>query len=120
SHAFPGDPSPAKITVHTQPNGTYRLDNCPAGGSSVKVSRAGFVSESRSVTVRNDQLADNINFELEKGQVIMGVVQDLEGYPIAGAKVTASGIEGAAGSETDTTNKKGEFELNNLGEGWFR
>lgn len=120
SSAFPGDPSPSKIVVHTQPNGTYRVENCPAGGSSVKVSMAGFVGESRGVTIRNDQVSDNINFELENGQVIAGVVEDLEGYPIAGAKVTANGIKGAAGSETDTTDKNGKFQLNNLGEGEFK
>lgn len=120
SSAFPGDPSPSDIKVHTEPNGTYRIENCPAGGGSIRVSRAGFVSKSRGVTIRNEKTQDNINFELELGRTIAGVVSDLDGYPIAGARVTASGINGAAGSESDVTNKRGEFELNNLGRGEFR
>lgn len=120
SSAFPGDPTPSNLVVHTQPNGTYRLENCPPGGASVKVSRSGYVSQSRGLTIRNEQTADNTNFSLEAGNMISGVVEDLDGYPIAGARVTATGLNGAAGSETDTTNKRGEFELNNLGRGDFR
>lgn len=120
SSAFPGDPSPSNLIVHSAANGTFRMDNCPAGGAGLTVSRAGFVKQGRGVTVRNSATSDNINFELENGNTIAGVVEDLEGNPIAGAKVQASGLNGAAGAEEDTTDKKGKFELNNLGKGEFR
>lgn len=120
SQAFPGDPSPSHIVVHTEPNGTYRVDSVPPGGATLTVSRAGFVKQGRGVTVRDEQHSDNINFELESGTTIAGLVEDLEGNPIAGAKVKATGIKGAAGSEEDTTDKSGNFELNNLGKGDFR
>ncbi len=120
SHAFPGDPSPSNMVVHSAANGTFRVDNCPPGGAGLTVSRAGFVKQGRGVTIRDSQHNDNVNFELENGQIIAGVVEDLEGNPIAGAKVKATGINGAAGSEEDTTDKKGQFELTNLGQGDFR
>lgn len=120
SQAFPGDPTPSNVIVHSAANGTYRVDNAPPGGAAITVSRAGFVKQGRGVTVRDAKTADNINFELENGNMIAGVVEDLEGNPIAGAKVQAAGINGAAGSEEDTTDKKGKFELNNLGKGEFR
>ncbi len=120
SQAFPGDPSPSHIVVHSQPNGTYRVDSVPPGGATLTVSRAGFVKQGRGVTVRDSQHNDNVNFELESGTTIAGVVEDLDGNPIAGAKVKATGIKGSAGSEEDTTDKKGNFELNNLGKGDFR
>jgi len=120
SHSFPGDPSPSNIITHTAPNGTYKIEACPPGGAGITVSRAGFVKQGRGLTVRDATDTENVNFELENGNIIAGVVEDLEGNPIAGAKVNATGINGAAGSEEDTTDKKGKFELNNLGKGEFR
>lgn len=120
SHAFPGDPTPSSMVVHSGANGTYTIENCPAGGAGLTVSRAGFVRQGRGVTVRDGEKNDNVNFEMEQGQVIAGHVEDLYGKPIAGATVKATGINGAAGSEQATTDKKGEFELTNLGAGDFR
>src|SRR5690606_12665626 len=90
------------------------------GGAGLTVSRAGVVKQGRGVTVRNSVTSDNINFELEIGHIIAGAVEDLDGNPLAGATVQATGLNGAAGSETDTTDKRGKFELKNLGKGEFK
>lgn len=119
THAFPGDPSPGSIVVHTQSNGTYQIRNAPPGGGSVSVSAASFVAQGRGVSIRDGEPTANVNFQLQKGQFIKGRVIDLQNKPIAGAKVRANGVSGAQGSEEAVTDKHGKYELKNLGKGSF-
>jgi len=120
SSAFPGDPSPSEKTIYTAADGRYELKNCPAGGAAITVSRSGFVRQSRGLTVRDDRVLDRTDFTLQNGYKIAGQVADLYGKAIAGAKVRASGLNGAPGSDEDVTDKDGRFELSNLGQGEFQ
>lgn len=119
SSAFPGDPSPSDLTVYSGADGSYQVNNCPAGDGSVAVSRSGYVKQGRGVSIREARVSDRVDFTLQTGSKIAGRVEDLYGNPIASATVTASPIEGAAGSDQDVTDKEGHFELSNLGTGRF-
>lgn len=119
SLAFPNDPSSSLIQVHTQPDGSYVLRNCAAGGAAITVSRSGYVQESKSIAVVEAAPKSDVNFKLQGGVRISGTVTDLEGRPVPGAKVAAAPIEGAKGTDSAITDRDGKYTLTNLGAGHF-
>jgi uncharacterized GH25 family protein len=120
SSAFPGDPSPSTLVAHTLADGSYTIDSCPAGGGNIQVSRSGYVKQSKNIAIHEARVTDRVDFQLENGNRISGTVAGLDGHPVAGARVKASGLNGAGGSDEDVTDKSGNFELSNLGAGSFR
>ncbi|MGI8904874.1 MAG: carboxypeptidase regulatory-like domain-containing protein [Candidatus Sumerlaeaceae bacterium] len=119
SSAFPGDPSPSTVIAYSSANGSYSVENCPPGGGSVQVSRSGYVKQSKGVSIKDARVTDRVDFQLDAGYRIAGTVSGLDGKPIAGARVKATGVNGASGSDEDVTDKTGKFELSNLGQGRF-
>jgi len=120
SREFPGDPNQASSVSETTAEGLYFVEQCTPGIARVTASMAGYVTQSKSVTVRDGKMTDTVNFKLLQGLAITGTVADYSGNPIADAKVSAIPLEKATGYASDTTDKKGEFRLPGLSAGNFR
>lgn len=120
SREFPGDPTSSKVTGETDGDGRYFLQNCTPGRSRLTASRAGYVTQTKSPTLKEDTVLEKQDFKLVQANNIRGVVADFRGNPIAGAKVSAYPLEKAVGQGSSTTNKKGEFNIGGLGKGFFR
>ena len=119
SHEFPSDPSSSKLVAHTRPDGSYAIDHAPPGGGGMKVSSSGYVEQSRSVTVPEASITDNVNFRMISGRGISGRVTTLAGKAISNARVSASPKSGATGRDDAITDKEGRYTLKNLGAGNF-
>lgn len=119
TNEFPGDPSSSQLVAYTASDGSYQVSNCTPGSARITVSRSGFVQQGKDVQVTDAKLKSNVDFTLSKGFQITGRVATLEGDPIAGAKVRASPLGGAKGTDEAITDKKGEYTLTNLGAGQF-
>jgi protocatechuate 3,4-dioxygenase beta subunit len=121
SGGFAGDPSPSDRKVHSRADGSYMITCCAAGAGVVTVSGSGFIQQQRSVSMRDGQRFDGVNFKLLRGVTLAGRVTTLEGNPVPNAKVRAAPVSNAAlGRDETLTNKNGEYRLTNLGEGYFR
>lgn len=120
SSEFPGDPSPSGVTAKVRPDGTYLLANIPPGQGHISVTRSGYVSQGRGVSVKDSEPTSNVNFKLHPGGTISGTVAALDGRPIAGARVRATGLDGAEGSDEAVTDRNGRFAVSNLGPGHFK
>ncbi|MCX7017443.1 MAG: carboxypeptidase regulatory-like domain-containing protein [Candidatus Sumerlaeota bacterium] len=119
TYAFPGDPTAAPIKVYAAANGSYLIPNCTPGTGQIKVSRSGYVEESRDLALKTGRSFDGVNFQLDFGCRISGRVTSLDGYPIASARVKARPLQGSSGNDEAITNKNGEYTLTNLGKGKF-
>jgi 5-hydroxyisourate hydrolase-like protein (transthyretin family) len=120
SYEFPGDPSSSETIVHSAPDGSFLLTGCPPGKAVLKVSRSGYVEQTRQITTMDRKARAGEDFKLQPGLTITGRVVTLKGKPIPNARVQAFGIEGAAGRDQALTDANGQFRLANLGTGRFR
>ncbi len=120
SGSFPGDPSPSDGKGSSESNGSYQLVNLPPGSISLNVSRSGYVSQSKGLTLKDNEVRAGVDFKLKTGLNITGMVMTTLGNPVANANVKANGLSGAKGSDSVQTDKDGRFTLGNLGEGSFR
>jgi protocatechuate 3,4-dioxygenase beta subunit len=87
-----------KMTT-TDEQGRWELRDLPAGRFTLTASKAGYVTlqygqrrpfeQGRPVEVRDNQTLDNVNFNLPRGGVIAGRINDEFGDPIAEAMVMA-------------------------------
>jgi protocatechuate 3,4-dioxygenase beta subunit len=83
----------------TDEQGRWELRDLPAGRFSLSASKAGYVTlqfgqrrpfeQGRPVEVRDGQTLENVNFNLPRGGVIAGHVNDEFGEPVAEAMVMA-------------------------------
>jgi len=120
SREFPGDPSSSGFSVLGDVNGYYRIDRCTPGVAVLTATRQGYVKLARSVTVKDNVLLKNQNFKMAAGYGISGIVDDYRGKPIADARVVAYPLSGATGTSRDTTDKTGEFQIQDISLGKFR
>ena len=87
-----------KMTT-TDEQGRWELRDLPAGRFTLSASKAGFVSlqygqrrpfeQGRPIDLRDNQTLDNVNFNLPRGGVIAGRINDEFGEPVAEAMVMA-------------------------------
>ncbi|MGI8905328.1 MAG: carboxypeptidase regulatory-like domain-containing protein [Candidatus Sumerlaeaceae bacterium] len=120
SREFLGDPSPSGFSVQSGSDGVYLLEHCTPGSMRVTASRPEYVTQVRSGTIKEGALLNKFDFKLQAATRIAGVVGDFHGKPIAGAKVSATPLEKATGFASSVTNKKGEFNIGSLSQGFFR
>jgi len=107
------------LTTNTKDNGSYLFDNVPEGMYNVSVSAGEYIArEKRSISVKENEAATNINFEVYKGLTASGKVVDaLTERPIGGATVRAfvSDEDGREMSgQTTVTDSEGKFTITNL------
>lgn len=123
SHQMLAAPGREKgIAASVDANGGYRIANAPRQGSVTIAAEAdGYARvEKMNVMVTGEQL-NEINLELPRGLPISGVVQDMDGKPIANASVVATAISskvpqtGQAQSDGD-----GRFSIPALREGPYQ
>lgn len=95
----------AGLTTLTAANGSYALNNLPAGTTTINASLTGFQSGSASVTVVTATTTSAPTITLVSGSgTITGIVQSSSGTAISGATV------GYGGGST-TTNSSGGYTL---------
>lgn len=120
SREFAGDPSKSEFFTFTDMDGNYLLERCTPGRAVLVVDREDYIRQTKSVTIPEGRLLSKQNFRMLRSYNIRGVVADFRGTPIAGAVVLAAPLTGTTGSGRNTTNKKGEYEIQGLGRGKFR
>jgi Carboxypeptidase regulatory-like domain len=86
-------------TAFTDPDGRYDFRDLPAGRYSINASKPAFVnwsygqtrpnSPGTTITLSDNQAADNVDIRLSRGGVITGRVIDEYGEPVPNASVTA-------------------------------
>ncbi len=81
-----GNPGPPRGTTNEQ--GEFTLENCEAGPSIVTVQAEGLAPRIQDVRV-DERMAPPVIKMSEPGSVVRGRVVDVQGKPIAGARVVA-------------------------------
>jgi hypothetical protein len=71
-------------------SGLYTLNSLPAGSYTVTVSKSGWLSQSKSVTVSSGATA-TLNFSISTAGRISGTVKNAAGTGVSGATVTFKG-----------------------------
>ena len=128
----PGD-SPRRAEDKTDEDGNFLLSGLEAGSYRVLVQArdAGFLFTSdmaEVLTLDEGDVADGVYFELERGAIVVGMVRDPNGQPLASARVRAVGqnqlgaiVRGMETQDPDVfadlstrTDDQGRFELPGL------
>lgn len=120
SREFPGDPSPSEFFTFTDSAGNYLIERCTPGRATLVAERDDYVRQIKSSTILEGRLLSRQNFKMQLSRNIQGTVADFNGNPIAAATVTAAPLPKSTGSGRVTTDKKGDFLLDDLGIGRFR
>ena len=85
---FSLDRHPQQWTVDTGPDGRFELPRLCKGTYIVEVKAEGKARVERRATIAPDQKPISVDFILDQGDSIFGMVQDEEGRPLAAATVT--------------------------------
>jgi hypothetical protein len=114
---------------YTLNDGSYVISGLPSGNYSVSAEATGFIeeyydnvydwSDATPVPVVKPNNTPNINFSLEIGGSISGIVKDDSGNPISRASVSASGID-VSGYGYDSTSADGSYTIKGLLSGNYR
>jgi hypothetical protein len=113
----------------TSADGSYTIKGLLSGSYRVRADASAYLteyydnvydySEATPVLVNKPNDTPNINFSLELGGSISGVVKDDSGNPIVGAWVYASGID-SSGDGYDSTSADGSYAIKGLFSGNYR
>jgi hypothetical protein len=107
-------------------DGVFRFDDVPQGSMRLSASHAGYARAERTIRVEAPSFADRAvaidPIDLEQGGAVFGQVVDSHGDPVAGARVSVGPAPalvpaGKLPSSVATTNRKGEFKIEDLPEG---
>ncbi|MCB9791735.1 MAG: carboxypeptidase regulatory-like domain-containing protein [Alphaproteobacteria bacterium] len=98
------------------PGGRYRLRAVPSSAQNYTQRfwpASWSFCEADVVEVAEDGVVEGLDFVLELGGRVRGVVTDLSGAPLSGVSVTCAGAEGRVGNELHrtTSGEDGAFEL---------
>lgn len=111
--------------TRTDERGAFRLEDVGEGTATLTISREGYVSVERKVTIQKPRRSEPIELDavnLEEGGVVEGEVVDDRGRPVAGARVAkdllpAYSPSGRAPKGVATTDDAGRFQVADLPEG---
>jgi len=106
----------------TDEQGHFRLDNLPQGNYRLRATAKGYLNERHyeDTTVSADQESE-VNFMLQKGASISGIITDEAGNSIHKARVTLAKSDGTALFAHQTfSDKNGSFSLVGLPEGTYK
>lgn len=112
--------------VRTDANGEYRAENVPAGSYVVSAMRTGYITgESEVVQVKDEELVEGIDIELQPGGTISGRIVDSgtgDGISFASITIETLAKDGEAPSEARTTMSQndGKFTQSGLAPGRYR
>ncbi|MBS2014850.1 MAG: carboxypeptidase regulatory-like domain-containing protein [Deltaproteobacteria bacterium] len=100
-----------------EPDGTVKLVAVLPGTYEVEVSCEGHASKKKlPVVVVRDRPLEGLEWEVERGTHVTGLVVDSEGKPIGGAKVDAvPEVYEEGGTGEAITDARGRFEIRGLG-----
>jgi hypothetical protein len=126
-----GDFTPGRsVKATTDKDGYYVLHGVPAGQVDLKTRHADHPSSKRrTVKVVKGRIQSGVDFLLEPGCAIAGVVTDEAGNPLGGIRVTASSdatrstfdfMTIAGWSQRAKTDENGAFTVNGLSEGTYK
>lgn len=103
--------------------GRFRIDNVESGEATLHVRASGYGPDSQQITdVRADELTAGVQFRLQAGASIAGIVLDTKGAPIQGAQihlVDAASLWLVGDDLQDVaviSDAEGRFTLDSLGE----
>ena len=117
-------PTPGRekgLVVKADQNGRYSIDNAPAGLVTMSAVAPNFARLERPGTNLEKANQNVVNFELQEGKIIDGVVLDPQRAPVAGAKVTAIAISSKTPVNEDArTQNDGRFEIIGLVDGPYQ
>jgi hypothetical protein len=100
--------------TNTGPDGGYELTGLQGGLVNIKVIARGYVDATKNnVSVVEGRTTEGMDFRLERGNVLSGVVVNYLDEPITNATVTVSGT---GSYETVRTDKNGEFTISGFTE----
>jgi protocatechuate 3,4-dioxygenase beta subunit len=102
------------------PDGRFRLRDLPPGHHRATVIARGHTQTPLEFQTREGAEVDLGDVSLASGLAIRGQVQDINGTPVAGARIEAASIDGRAGYAADATDIDGAFALAGLGDGAYR
>lgn len=117
-------PTPGRergLTIKADQNGRFRFENAPSGTVTLSAVAPNFARLERPATNLEKGKPNVVNFELQEGKVIDGVVFDPQHVPVPGAKVTAMAISSKTPiHEECRTGTDGRFEVIGLVEGPYQ
>lgn len=99
------------------PDGQFSLDGLEPGMQHMRIRAANYSGSEHAVQIRSGLVTDNTVFPLERARRIVGVVVDIKGNPVAGARVFAgplpSDFRNGASTEDamDLSDGSGRFQL---------
>ncbi len=100
--------------TNTDKDGRYELNGLKGGLVNIRVIARGYVDSTKTnVSIVESRLTEGIDFRLERGNVISGIVVNYVDEPVVGATVTVSG---KGSYETTRTDKNGEFSISGFTE----
>lgn len=109
----------SQIQTQTNSEGYFVLAGAPAGDQTVTISKSGYLSASRAVTVRDGQFSSTGTVFLAQSStdvLVRGRVFDAhDGRPLASVSISLSG----SANQTVSSNAEGEFELSGLPAGTY-
>jgi hypothetical protein len=100
--------------TNTDEEGRYELNGLKGGLANIKVIARGYVDSTKNnISIVEGRPTEGIDFRLERGNVISGVVVNHLNEPVPSATVTVSG---KGSYETTRTDKSGEFSISGFTE----
>ncbi|HEV7403506.1 MAG TPA: carboxypeptidase regulatory-like domain-containing protein [Chthoniobacteraceae bacterium] len=100
-------------TAFVAADGSYRINNVPAGQYRVSATDGGYRPQIQTVTVTNSSGGPNILFSQVADTHVIGRLLNQEGFPIGGATVMANAADGTL-LATSITDTNGMFDLAGL------
>lgn len=115
----------ASATVTTDADGHAVLDGIGSGEYTVKIAAAGYASTFHAVRVPDMTGTVDETVRLQPGVAVSGVVRDLAGKPVEGARVLAQDVSSLLYDsdprlDAATTDAKGRWQLSGLPRGTVR
>ena len=114
-------PTPGRengIETKADANGFYQFENIPQGIVTVSAVAPSFARVTKQNTAINPETENRVDFELERGLEIIGVVVNADGMPVSGARVEAMSISNKTPANGKArTGRDGRFEILGLLDG---
>jgi len=105
----------------TNSDGLYRLQNLPEGNLSVIAGKEGMAREvKKDITVKDGDVITDLNFILEEGMILSGLVVDDLNNPLSDVSISAVNTSGGDGRGRTFSDSKGQFTIDTLDEGKYR
>ncbi|MBN1418165.1 MAG: carboxypeptidase regulatory-like domain-containing protein, partial [Planctomycetes bacterium] len=104
-------------TVRSDGNGAFLVGGLEPGAYIAAAEAAGYLTRSvTGVQVVSGRTTADIEIRLGEGSSVAGRVMDPAGEPISGATVTVTDTSEGSRREVRTTNARGEFRIDSLGQ----